>query len=122
MEQHSTALETMPQLSTSKAFSSVHSTAQKETAHRGRDCRVRPDLCERGGVAGVHCENDLADLRAPDKWALNGCSPFAIARRLAAGHDRRVEDTAVIRDAAKNFRAMFAALSEREKRSLPLPE
>jgi hypothetical protein len=29
---------------------------------------------------------ELADLRAPDKWTLNGCSPFAIARHLDAEH------------------------------------
>jgi len=34
-------------------------------------------------VAGVHFENDLTDRRATYKWALNGCWPDAIARRLA---------------------------------------
>jgi len=40
-----------------------------------------------GGVAGVHFEIDLADRRASDKWALNGCWPGAIVHRPAAGHE-----------------------------------
>lgn len=37
---------------------------------------------------GNFIDIELADRRATDKWALNGCWPDAIARPLAAGHDR----------------------------------
>jgi len=45
---------------------------------------------ERGGVVGVHFENDLADRRATDKLALDSCWTGAIARHLAAGDDNGV--------------------------------